>query len=311
MVQRANNKTTSSTRTKCTKCKKTKVNSTAFYKTNSPLFPEGIITVCKECIKARLDYGDIETIYSTLRMMDAPFIEEYWRASELKKGDTFGSYLSMISLPQYKELRWKNSTFKNDAIQIEKETGVIKAKMAINSEERERLIDKWGFGYSDEELYQFEKKYNMLKDNYPERTSLHTESLLTYIRYRVKEELATARGDVGEADKWSKMADKASERAKINPNQLTQSDLSGGLSSFSDISRAVEKANNALDIAPRFMSKPQDKVDFTLECYVNYIRRLKNLPDVEYKDIWNFYNERKEAYIKNDTEGFYGEENEL
>lgn len=44
---------------------------------------------------------------------------------------------------------------------------------------------------------------------------MHTEALLTYIRYRGKEEMATARGDVGEAQKWGGLADKASERAKL------------------------------------------------------------------------------------------------
>ena len=63
-------------------------------------------------------------------------------------------------------------------------------------------MEKWGIGYSDKELYSFEKKYDMLKESYSQKTAMHTEALLTYIRYRVKEELATAEGNVTEARQW-------------------------------------------------------------------------------------------------------------
>jgi hypothetical protein len=158
------------------------------------------------------------------------------------------------------------------------------------------LADKWGYGYTPEELYAFEKKYLMLKNNYPEKTSLHTENLYTYIRYRVKEEMATAKGDVKEAKDWGDLASKQAQNAKINVAQLSKSDLSDGLDSFGSLVRAVETAVDAIAILPKFKEKPQDKVDFTLYCYINYVRDLKGLPPCEYKDIYAFYMQRKKEY---------------
>lgn len=274
-----------------------------FYNTSSPMFLGGKITVCKTCLKEMIDYTKINTIYDILQTMDLPFIEETWKSCELKKGDTFGNYIRQInSLPQFKNMRWKDSIFESNS-SIRMSNGVVINEPLLTNVEKNRLIDKWGFGYSDEELYSFEKKYNLLKNNYPEKTAMHTESLLTYIRYRVKEELATAKADVAEAQKWGQLADKASERAKLNPSQLSKADLSGGLNGFGELVRAVEQAVDIITILPKFKKRPQDAVDWTLWCYINYVRRLKNLPDAEYEEIWKFYDERKKEYeLKSEDE---------
>lgn len=281
---------------KCTgKCGK-ELSETNFYNTSSHMFIGGKITVCKSCLKEMINYNNINTIYDILQTMDLPFIEETWKNCESNKADTFGTYMRQInSLPQFKNMRWKDSVFGGNS-SSKMENGVIVNEPLLENNERNRLIDKWGFGYSDEELYSFERKYNLLKNNYPEKTAMHTESLLTYIRYRVKEELATAKGDVAEAQKWGQLADKASERAKLNPSQLSKADLSGGLNGFGELVRAVEQAVDIVPILPKFKKKPQDAIDWTLWCYINYVRRLKNLPDAEYEDIWKFYDERKKEY---------------
>ena len=41
---------------------------------------------------------------------------------------------------------------------------------------------------------------------YVVQTNLHKEALLTYVRFKVKEEMATAKGDVAEAQKEKKSA---------------------------------------------------------------------------------------------------------
>jgi hypothetical protein len=125
---------------------------------------------------------------------------------------------------------------------------------------------------------------------------MHTEALLTYIRYRCKEEISTAKGDVKEAKAWGELAAKAAQDAKINPSQLSKADLADGLSTFGELVRAVEQAVDIISILPKFKEKPQDKVDFTLWCYINYIRDLKGLPYCDYKDIYAFYEQRKKEY---------------
>lgn len=284
---------------------------TNFYNSKSPMFPNGKAPLCKKCIKEKIDYNNMQSIYDILQSLDLPFIYDIWDKTVKKNPkDIFGNYLRQLnSLPQYSGMSFKDSVYESKTIKNNR-TKRMEHVCLLTSEQKDQLIDKWGFGYNDEELYSFEKKYSLLKNNYPERTAMHTESLLTYIRYRVKEELATAKGDVTEASKWGGLADKASERAKINPSQLSKADLSGGLNGFGELSRAVEQAVDIVPILPKFKEKPQDKVDFTLWCYINYIRRLKNMPDVEYKEIYKFYEDRKEEYKRTPNREFEFEDEE-
>ena len=273
----------------------------------------GLLTYCKKCcINKGLNQNgqvDLEKFKEMLMQVDRPFLYQtfYDNVKKYEKIETaIGFYFKDLGMVQNRKLRYKDSIFevKNDSDIGDLDEVYIGEIADFSNSERRNLIDKWGIGYSDDELYSFEKKYDLLKNNYPEKTAMHTEALFTYIRYRVKEELATAKGDVGEAQKWGTLADKASERAKINPSQLSKADLSNGLNGFGEMARAVEKAVDIIEILPKFKEKPQDKVDFTLWCYINYVRRLKNLPDAEYKDIYNFYEERKKEYKKTSNREF-------
>ena len=97
---------------------------------------------------------------------------------------------------------------------------------------------------------------------------MHTEALLNYIRYRVKEELSTAKGNVKEAKEWGQLAKDAATAAKINPSQLSKADLSDGLSTFSELSQAVEREVDIIPILPRFKCRPNDALDFNIWCYI-------------------------------------------
>lgn len=160
------------------------------------------------------------------------------------------------------------------------------------------IIEKFGFGYTDIEYKCMLKKYNTLKKSYPIKTDMHEEFLITYVRFKVKEELATARGDVDDAQKWSSIAQGAAEKAKLTPKQLSKTDLNGGIDSFSEINKAIESAIDVIPILPQFKYRPNDACDFIIWCYVNYIRRLQGLPDCEYEDVYKFYDRMKEKYIE-------------
>lgn len=270
-----------------------------FFKSYNPLHTTGVLPYCKKCVHRLCHYDDmtinLEKLKEILRQFDRPFLYDLYETSLRSGKDGVGMYFKNLTLRQFRSLSWKDSV-------LEPRREVVNPyddrdlKPVLGALERVDLTEKWGFGYSDEELYSFEKKYQLLKNNYPEQTAMHTEALLTYIRYRVKEELATAHGDVGAAQKWGDLANKAATNAKINPNQLSKADLSGGLSGFGELIRAVEQAVDIIPVLPKFKAKPQDKVDFTLWCYINYVRRMKNLPDVEYHEIYNFYEQRKKEY---------------
>lgn len=276
---------------KCTKCNKDKKLSN-FYNSNSKI-TDGKSPICKDCIKEMIDYEDMNSVYSILRTLDIPFILEYWnKALEKSDKDPFGNYMRMAnSLRQFQGLTWDDSIFESKDELINIKDSENKTQIVSNKE----LIEKWG-DYPLEEIKLFEKKYQELRVNYPERTAMHTEALKIYVRYRVKEELATQKGAYKEAEAWGKLAKDAATSAKINPSQLSKADLSDGFDTFSQLVRTVEQAVDIIPILPKFKARPQDRADFTLWCYINYVRDLKGLPPAKYEDIYKFYEERKKEY---------------
>jgi hypothetical protein len=278
----------------CTKCNKNKV-LTNFYQSKNPMF-DGKVNICSSCIKESIDYDDMQTVYDVLQQMGTMFHYEYWESALESPRDTIGRYMSMVnSMNQFDGKTWKDSVFEPEA---KKE--ILKNKQPLSTKSEfvltEEIENKWGFGFPPEEYEFFEKKYKHLKNNYVEKTSMHTESLKKYIINQVKAEIATAKGLFNEAKVWSEMANKAAIAGNINPNQLTKVDLSDGVETFSELTRMVEKAVDIIPILPRFKQKPQDSVDFTLFCYINYVRDLKGLPATDYEDIYKFYHESKELH---------------
>ena len=257
---------------------------------------------CKDCVnKQYTEYwhqfnGDLrKAIFSTCRKFDIPFTDHKFdmMASHVLKDDygsekAIGTYISKLF------------TIKTDENLKCFDDGLTDINtLYFESEDvAQTLEEKWGKGYDPEEYEAFEKKYNMLKNNYPERTSLHTEALLNYIRYRCKEELATAHKEVKEAKEWGALATKAAQDAKINPSQLSAADLQGGLNSFGEIAKVAEQDSDIIKKLPIFMYRPNDSADFILWCIINYMRKAKGLPEVDYHNIYSFYDRKRDEYIE-------------
>jgi hypothetical protein len=307
----------------CSYCGKSKAER-EFYQSTS-VFHSGTqkIPYCKECLKV-MAYDDngnvnIQRFQKMLKEIDKPYLHDILIASynEAKKTasvfkDVVGTYFKNInSLNAYKDLTWGDSIFEpqvdiqptgeiefNGELYISADTTKSTSESKLDKfVANDELKDKWGYGYTKEEYFYFEKKYNQLKNNYTQKTAMHTEALLNYIRYRVKEEIATSQGNVGEAKSWGGLAKEAATAAKINPSQLSKADLSDGLSTFSELSQAVEKEVDIIRILPRFKYRPNDALDFNIWCYINYIRDLCGLPMASYEEAYAFYDKRVADYI--------------
>lgn len=274
----------------CTMCGETK-NSKEFYQSFNPIHSTAKLPYCKKCLKDMcIDSNgniNIEKVKQMLKLIDRPFLYDIFKSSMEDEMDTIGAYMKNIAMQQYRDLGWSCSVFEPTH-----QNDIIDKKYNNIFQATDNIIFKWGEGYQPEEYRAFERKYEFLKNNYPEKTSMHTEALLKYIRYSVKEEIATASNDVGAAKSWGQLAKDAATAAKINPSQLSAADLQDGLSTFGQLSRAVEQAVDIIKILPKFKERPQDKIDFTLWCNINYIRDLKGLPLCDYKDIWKFFDDR-------------------
>ena len=287
----------------CTECNKEK-RLDEFYKSFKSA--SGVMPYCKACVVEKcLDDDnpaiDMNNFKRTLQQLDRPYVHHLFVANANRFDEprqVIGMYWKDIAMPQYRNHTYDDSMFGEETDEkVKNEKSVSHGSLyELTGEQRYEFTEKYGFGYTDEELIAIDRKYNLLRANYPEYTALHTEALISYCRFRVKEEFATARGDLNEASKWGDMAQKQAQNARINPSQLSKNDLTSGLSGFGELTRAVEQAVDVIPILPRFLQKPQDKIDFTLWCYINYIRQMQNLPNCEYSDIYQFLEERKKDY---------------
>lgn len=293
----------------CAACGVLKKNN-MFYISYNPIHTTNRIPYCKACLKKMIsdENGNVtlEKLQSTLQLIDRPFIFDLYKISLEDKMDTFGCYMKNLSLKQNRELTWKDSVFKpqlNNELNYDNTLLDSENKNTKNNESKpsnfsltDDIMEKWGFGYTSEEYNAFEKKWSKLIDNYGEKTSFHIEGLKTYIRFRVKEELATAKGDVKEAKEWASMAKDAATAAKINVSQLSKSDISGGIDLLPQLFEAVESEVGIIPILPYLKEQPYDDADLIIWVIVNYLRRLEDKPRIEYRNIWDFYDQMLEEY---------------
>jgi len=278
---------------------------TDYYKSYSPMDKiDERLRVCKKCLKDNTDINNIDSVKNTLRQVDKPYNVHLWE-SALTKPDVIGEYFKLINAKDYRHDTWEQSIFeKEDVNKLDEidDSPTLNIENTPSFTLTNEIISKWGSGYSLEEYQNFENKYDKLIRNYGEKTTLHTEGLLTYIRFRVKEEMATARGDVKEAKEWGQLASKQAIDAKINVSQLSKSDISGGVDVLSQLFEAVESEIGVIPLLPKIMEQPYDDADLIIWAIINYYRRLEDKSKVPYRDIYAFYDEMLSEHFS--TQGF-------
>ena len=290
-----------------------------FYLSKNPMHKDGKLPWCKNCIK-RLSLNqsgeiDEEKFKSVLRQIDRPYYKDVLQ-SGIRQYKKEHSYIEDEDIKYHGEdiigLYFKNlNTLRQVANKSygdsEKEgfvrkQGVQAANVNIGNAVKQTVKDKhysdvedfevteeikslFGDGYDTLEYKKMFDKYEKLKINYTLQTNIHQEALATYVRFKVKEEDATAKGNVDEAKKWYDAAQNAAEKAKLTPKQLTKADLDSGVNSVSELTKAVEQAVDVIKIMPQFKYRPNDAPDFNIWCYVDY------------EDVYSFYDKRREEYI--------------
>lgn len=320
-----------STKKKCLACEDS-LPLSQFYISKSPLHKDGKTPWCKECIiKNSLNKsGEIEEqkFKSILRQIDKPYYKDLIEIAikQFKKEHDFISdedirlygkeliglyFTKQNSLRQYQSKSYGDSEKEGFVRKPGMQAAKLRLENSINQSEQDKhtydvgdftvtdeLKSLFGADYSTIEYKKMYDKYEKLKLNYTLQTNLHQEALATYVRFKVKEEDATARGNVDEAKKWYDAAQNAAANGKLTPKQLTKADLDGGVNSVSELTKALEQAVDVIKIMPRFKYRPNDAADFNIYCYVNYERKLSDQPEVSYEDIYSFYDRKKSEYVE-------------
>jgi len=289
-----------------------------FYKSKNLIYSyRGELPICKNCIQKMFEefyrrFQDYElTMVEVCKKLNCCFVKSLFD-SALSQLQTQGTDLVGAYFRNYNSSKTKKDAtfFDSDIFEINanvirftrtKEESIEDSEEEFVEEEVSRsefLIGLFGEGFDSNQYDAMERKYNSLMNNYSAPTAMHTEALITYVKYKCQEEACIARGNVEDAKKWGDLSSKAATAAKLNPSQFSQADLQGGLNTFSDIFKAVEQSKDVISILPEFKARPHDTIDFLLWCYINYARELEGLPRCTYSDVYKFYDDRVEEYIK-------------
>ena len=258
----------------------------------------GVVHVCKSCFFNLCvnEDGKIEKekMINALRRIDKPFVESLF-VKNINKHDNargvIGYYIKDISLKQFKECTFKDSMYEKDEERQEITGSSVSDnyKYTLTPDERLRLLNKWG-DFSDAELIKFERKYQTMSKSYQILSQMHEESLINVCRLEVFYAEALKERNAQEIKLFGDLLSKAKQEAKLNPNQLSKNDLtSTGANSFGEIVRLVSKRDGICKLPLKYLTKPNDKIDYAIYQFIAYERALHGLPEIEYQDIYQWY----------------------
>jgi hypothetical protein len=249
-----------------------------FYNSNSPLFSDGKVPLCKTCIKEMMPEDDLEKVQSVLRKIDKPFLIDVWNNAKSSTNQTVGDYFRQInSLHQYRNLTYDDSIFydKDNSI-VEKE--ISKASESIEEVETEHgkiavtkeLKSKWG-NYPNRDILEMEKLYVEMERANDISTPQHKRQLFFYCKLNVLMDKALEEGDFGGYEKLSRQFDNLTKSSGFRP--IDKKDTNMGIRTFSQIYEEVEKDGY---IEPYPITERQDIVDRTIQYILNYQLKLLN-----------------------------------
>lgn len=195
----------------------------------------------------------------------------------------------------------KNTSKKQEEIVLVEETSKNDDIIDVpHKYDMKSLKIKWGEDYKEKDIVKFENKYSELIKNYEIKTSAHDEFLRHACIASVRANECMAKNDVDGAKTWMGIFKDVTSAGKLQPSQMSKADLSGGLNNFGEFWKTVEQSKNILSVLPEMYESPRDKADFVIYCLIQYVRRVKSLPDIDYKDVYKFYEEMESQFIDAD-----------
>lgn len=268
-----------------------------FFKVDSPLFPDGMINICRDCVRREVDVEDIESVIGFLRQIDKPFVEKIWNEAVNSGKHPLGEYIRKInSLQQLKGKTFNDS----DGMQgIGKSIDLQSARtpdsiMTIKGviEYSDELVDKWGIGYKKHEYLQMEKFYVDMKETHEINTAIHIDILKQLSYLSVERDRLRQAGDWGNYNKLSDTMEKMTKSAGFRPVDRQGLDDATGIRSFSQIFEEVEKRGFR---KPPVIEFEEDIVDAMIVALANYYNRLvgrqilAELPEDIKREMDEFY----------------------
>lgn len=269
-----------------------------FFKVDSPMFPDGMINLCRDCVREQVDLDDMDSVIGFLRQIDKPFIQNYWDEAEKSTKHTLGEYIRKInSLPQVSKKNFDSSDGVNGFGKIDLQSTRATSDSVLNLKGEsitysDELVDFWGIGYKKQEYLKMEKFFQDMRFTHNIHTPTHVD-LTTQLAYMSieRDRLRQAR-DWTNYPKISKTIEEMTKSAGFRPVDKQGVDDATGIKSFSQIWEEVEKKGFRLPPLTVFEEDVYDGMIISLLNYYNRIvgkQLLSDLPEEVQLDMDDFY----------------------
>ncbi|MER2007476.1 MAG: hypothetical protein ABS939_08480 [Psychrobacillus sp.] len=293
------------------KCGKERAH-TFFFKVDSPMFPDGMINICRDCVRDEVDVEDMEQVIGFLRQIDKPFIQAYWdEAVNNKFGrHPLGEYIRKAnSLQQMKSKNFDNSDGINGVGKIDLSSAkapdtMINVKGEV-IEYSDGLVNKWGIGYKKDEYLRMEKFYQDMRLTHEIQTPVHVNKLMELAYLTIEQQRLRQERDIANYTKLAKTIEDMEKNAGFRPVDRQGIDGATGIKSFSQIWEEVEKKGWRKPPVPVF---DEDVVDAMIISLANYYNRLvgkqilSEIPDEIKQELDEFYKDDLTPVEINDEE---------
>lgn len=134
---------------------------TGFLRTKSPLFPDGVLNLCKDCV-ARLvkeHPNDLQFADKLCQWADIPFNPEEWiKLYEANGKETFSIYHALYQSDDRRDIVWADLNEK--WVELQKKGDLEDAVDLFSAEKLRQLQQKWGLHYDEEEINYLEQLLN-------------------------------------------------------------------------------------------------------------------------------------------------------
>lgn len=264
-----------SNKIKCIDCEKEKAEG-QFYLSNNDFYKNYNyrFTVCKVCLKKKINVGNIESIKEILMQLNRPFIENVWFESKDESEKTgkelFGIYYKNIVL-NYKNHAYKESNNFNNNQQNSND----RESFCVTNEIKRR----WGNNYNNNEYASLEEFYQNMKTMNKIETPQEEVYLKKLAIISVKMDTEMENGNYGQVKQLGDLFSKYMADSKFRAMDKSDIDKTGGLRTFGAIYSEVEKDGH---IPPweeyrKIKNLKQDIVDLTIMHIENFTLRLNKI----------------------------------
>ena len=308
-MSRARKQNTSVPKKKCQgSCGKEKSHS-FFFKVDSPMFPDGMINICRDCVRSSINIENVQEVISFLRQIDKPFKKDEWEKALTSRNHPIGAYMQKLGLPQYKGKTFDDSDGVDGVSKVDLSTidapDIIERQDGKIIEYTEDLVGKWGVGYTKTEYLQMEKYFQDTKSTHEINTPPHVDALTQLSYLTIDRNRLRQKGDWNMYTKLSKTIEDMQKSAGFRPIDRQGTDDATGMRSFSQIFEEVEKKGFR---KPPPLVFDEDIVDAMIVSLANYYHRLvgrqilTDVPDEVKEELLEFFEDDLTPVDINDEE---------